>query len=137
MLTRVLRCVVSKRSFCIIKQSASHFIISCSRACIHSSKIALMHTIPAEKMRGVWSATPTPFDDQGRVDAASVERLVEHHLRLGVKGLFLAGTCGEGAWMPNSERRRLVQSVVAANKGRMVVSVQVTDNSAARILDNM
>jgi 4-hydroxy-tetrahydrodipicolinate synthase len=96
-----------------------------------------MRNIPAAKLCGVWSATPTPFDEQGRVDTASVERLIEHHLRLGVRGLFLAGTCGEGAWMPDAERRRLVQSAVAASRGRLAISVQVTDNSAARILDNM
>jgi 4-hydroxy-tetrahydrodipicolinate synthase len=96
-----------------------------------------MKTIPPEKFEGVWSAAPTPFDDKMRIDVASVKRLVEHHLRLGVKGVFLAGTCGEGAWMPERDRRTLVQATVAAAKGRLVISVQVTDNSAARILDNM
>jgi len=96
-----------------------------------------MKTIPPELFEGVWSAAPTPFDDKMRVDVASVKRLVEHHVRLGVKGLFLAGTCGEGAWMPERDRRTLVQATVAAAKGRLIVSVQVTDNSAARILDNI
>jgi len=96
-----------------------------------------MHTIPIEKLGGVWSATPTPFDEQGHVDTVSVERLIEHHLRLGVNGLFLAGTCGEGAWMPDTERRRLLETAVAANRGRLVLAMQVTDNSAARILDNI
>jgi len=45
---------------------------------------------------GVWSSTLTPFTDNMDVDVESVERMVEHHLRLGVKGLFLAGTCGRG-----------------------------------------
>ncbi len=39
---------------------------------------------------GVWSATPTPLDATGRVDPSSVERLVEHHVRMGVTGLMLA-----------------------------------------------
>jgi len=30
------------------------------------------------------------------VDRESLGRMVEHHVRLGVDGLFLAGTCGEG-----------------------------------------
>lgn len=85
--------------------------------------------------QSVWSATPTPFDDDGRVDEASVERLVEHHVRLGVAGLFLAGTCGEGAWMPDRERRRLVRRVAACQK--LPLAVQVSDNSAARISDNI
>ncbi|MBU4285709.1 MAG: dihydrodipicolinate synthase family protein, partial [Verrucomicrobia bacterium] len=72
-----------------------------------------------------------------RIDEVAVKRLVEHHLRLGVKGLFLCGTCGEGPWMPDRERRTLVRVAVAAVRGRLVIAVQVTDNSAARILDNM
>jgi 4-hydroxy-tetrahydrodipicolinate synthase len=84
---------------------------------------------------GVWSATPTPLNAAGRVDVPSVERLVEHHVRMGVTGLMLAGTCGEGPWLPQSDRETLVRAVVAANGGRLRVAVQVTDNSAARTLD--
>ena len=48
---------------------------------------------------GVWSATPTPLTADRRVDADSVDRLVEHHVKMGVTGLMLAGTCGEGPWL--------------------------------------
>jgi dihydrodipicolinate synthase/N-acetylneuraminate lyase len=87
-------------------------------------------------MCGVWSATPTPFTDKMEIDIPSVKRMVEHQVRLGIKGLFLAGTCGEGPWMPDHDRRLLTQAVAKYNRGRMLVAVQVTDNSAARILDN-
>ncbi len=86
---------------------------------------------------GVWSAAPTPFDKNLAVDVESVKRMVDHHYRLGVQGLFLAGTNGEGPWLPERELRTLVRSVVKSNRGRMTVAVQVTDNSAARIVDNI
>lgn len=89
-----------------------------------------------DRFSGVWSAAPTPFTRAMTVDVDSVERMVDHHLRLGVKGLFLAGTNGEGPWLPEKELRTLVKTVVKAARGRMTVAVQVTDNSAARILDN-
>ncbi len=85
----------------------------------------------------VWSATPTPFTDTMSVDKVAVRRMVEHHVKLGVTGLFLLGTCGEGAWMTDGQRRELVATVVKHNQGRLRLAVQVTDNSAARILDNM
>ncbi|MCF7837874.1 MAG: dihydrodipicolinate synthase family protein [Candidatus Marinimicrobia bacterium] len=107
------------------------------RACgHHAGSGTLIRSFP-ERLGGVWSATPTPFTARLTVDKVAVKRLVEHHLRLGVRGLFLGGTCGEGPWMPDRERRTLVQSVVAAARGRLTVAAQVTDNSAARILDNM
>lgn len=93
--------------------------------------------IKLEKLGGVWSATPTPFTENMEIDTVSVKRLVEHHLRIGVKGLFLAGTAGEGPWMPNRMRRTLVRTVSKYAKGRLVLAVQVTDNSAARILVNI
>src|SRR5208283_186826 len=86
---------------------------------------------------GVWSATPTPFTNDLQLDTLAVKRLVGHHRRLGVNGLFLAGTCGEGACMPERQKRTLVQTVVKHAKGKMLIAVQVTDNSAARILDNI
>lgn len=96
-----------------------------------------MKHISRERFSGVWSATPTPFTNRMAIDTVAVKRLVEHHLRLGVKGLFLCGTCGEGPWMPDAERRAMVRATVAAARGRLVIAVQVTDNSAARILGNM
>jgi 4-hydroxy-tetrahydrodipicolinate synthase len=64
-------------------------------------KLKNNNALSPEQFNGVWSATPTPLDSKRRVDNASVKRLVAHHLRLGVKGLFLAGTCGEGPWLPD------------------------------------
>jgi len=90
-----------------------------------------------EQLTEVWSATPTPFTKTMQIDKVAARRLVDHHLRLGVQGLFLAGTCGEGAWMRDADRRELVRTVAERAAGRLTVAVQVTDNSAARILDNM
>jgi dihydrodipicolinate synthase/N-acetylneuraminate lyase len=86
---------------------------------------------------GVWSAAPTPFTVEGKIDHESIERLTEHHLRLGVKGVFLCGTSGEGPWMTTNMCREVVDATVKAAAGRMKVTVQVTDNSALRILDNI
>lgn len=86
---------------------------------------------------GVWSAAPTPFTDSMAIDVDAVARMVDHHARIGVQGLFLAGTNGEGPWMPDAQREQLVRAVVDATRGRFPVAVQVTDNSSARILANM
>jgi len=86
---------------------------------------------------GVWSAAPTPFNVNWNIDTASVLRMVEHHFRLGIKGLFLCGTNGEGPWLTDAQRQTLVRAVVRYVRGRLPIAVQVTDNSAARILDNV
>jgi 4-hydroxy-tetrahydrodipicolinate synthase len=95
-----------------------------------------MRHIGNKRLNGVWSATPTPFINDMAVDRVAIRRLVEHHLRLGVNGLFVCGTCGEGPWMTDRDRRAMVRATVAAARGRLVIAAQVTDNSAARIIDN-
>ena len=93
-----------------------------------------LHSIPRSQ---IWSATPTPFTDAREVDLESVARMVEHHVRLGVDGLFLAGTCGEGPWMSNRQKLTLVQAVRENSAGRLRLAVQVTDNSAERVLEQI
>ena len=88
-------------------------------------------------LSGVWSAAPTPFTDKMTLDRVAARRMVDHHLRLGVNGLFLAGTNGEGAWMTEECKLDLVRTVVDRAAGRLPVAVQVTDNSADRILVNI
>ena len=86
---------------------------------------------------GVWSAAPTPFTVEGNVDCESINRLTEHHVRLGVKGVFLCGSSGEGPWMTPAMCREVVDATVKSAAGKLKVTVQVTDNSAVRILDNI
>ena len=87
--------------------------------------------------RQIWSATPTPFTEARDVDLESVARMVEHHVRLGVDGLFLAGTCGEGPWMTDRQKLTLVRAVREYSAGRLRLAVQVTDNSAERVLEQI
>lgn len=85
----------------------------------------------------LWSAVPTPLTPDFKVDGPSVEKMVHQAVADGMKGIFLAGTCGEGPWLQDRERRRLVQAAVAAAGGRLKVAAQVSDNSVPRILDNV
>lgn len=85
----------------------------------------------------VWSATPTPFTADGRIDVPSVHRMVAHHVDLGVAGIMLAGTCGEGPWLRDSDRELLARTAVDAAEQRLTIAMQVSDNSWGRVLDNV
>jgi len=91
----------------------------------------------ATQFQGMWSAAPTPFNKDMEIDVPAIKKMVEHHLRLGIKGLFLCGTCGEGPWLTDNQRFVLIKETVRVVNGRIPVSVQVTDNSAPRIIDNI
>jgi 4-hydroxy-tetrahydrodipicolinate synthase len=92
-----------------------------------------MNSFPAVQ---IWSAVPTPLTSDLRVDEPSVERTVRAAISDGIKGLFLAGTCGEGPWLPDRERLRLVRIAVRAAGGKLKIAAQISDNSVPRILDN-
>jgi 4-hydroxy-tetrahydrodipicolinate synthase len=84
----------------------------------------------------IWSALPTPLTPDFRVDEPSVERVIQAAVRDGINGVFLAGTCGEGPWLPDRERQRLVRCAVRAAGGKLKIAAQVSDNSVPRIIDN-
>ena len=87
--------------------------------------------------QGAWSAMSTPLTPEAKVDADALEKLVEHQLALGIKGLFLAGTAGEGPFLPDKERERLLKLTVRFVAGRMPIAMQITDNSAERMIENL
>ena len=97
----------------------------------------IMKTFTRENIAGVWSATPTPFTETMEIDTEALPRLVDHHLRLGVKGLFLGGTSGEGPWLTDSDRLELAKNIAKSNQNRMLLAMQITDNSAVRMIDNI
>lgn len=96
-----------------------------------------MKTLNRENIAGVWSATPTPFTDELQLDVESIPRLIEHHLRLKIKGIFLGGTSGEGPWMSDAMRIQLANEIVKSNQERMLLAMQITDNSAMQMIENI
>ncbi|HTO02394.1 MAG TPA: dihydrodipicolinate synthase family protein [Opitutus sp.] len=85
----------------------------------------------------IWSAVPTPLTAHLSVHVPSLHMMIRNAIANGIQGLFLAGTCGEGPWLPDRERNRLVREAVSVGNGRLKIAVQATDNSVLRILENI
>ena len=96
-----------------------------------------MKEIIRKNIAGIWSSIPTPFTENLELDSESVLRLVEHHVRLGIKGLFLSSVIGEGLLMSNSMKMELAAEVVKSNKDRMLLSMLIVDNPAKLMIDNI
>lgn len=69
---------------------------------------------------GVWTALPTPFRGD-RVDHAALAALVEAQVAAGVAGLCPCGTTGESPTLADDEHRAVIETVVAAARGRVPV----------------
>jgi len=74
-------------------------------------------------MTGVIVVVPTPFDEDGRIDDASLERLIGHYLSLGVQGLTIMGVMGEGSKLSTSESEALMQRIFSLVRGQVPVIV--------------
>jgi 4-hydroxy-tetrahydrodipicolinate synthase len=85
----------------------------------------------------LWSAMPTPLTSNGAVDSDSLRAVVNQHCRLGITGLFVGGTTGEGPLLPYDQQSQLVRQIKALTEGALHVSAQVSDTSALRVRENM
>ena len=80
---------------------------------------------------GIIPPLVTPLLDSDTLDAAGLERLIEHVIAGGVHGLFILGTSGELAGLSGKVRREVIARTVRQVKGRRPVVVGVTDTSVA------
>ena len=87
--------------------------------------------MPETPIRGVVVPVLTPFLADERVDTASLKRLVDYLIDNGVHGIWVSGTTGEFASLPESERVRSVDAVVDQVAGRVPVIGNISGSSTA------
>ncbi|MEB8342321.1 dihydrodipicolinate synthase family protein [Streptomyces endophyticus] len=81
---------------------------------------------------GVWGVVATPFAGPSLdVDEASLARLVRHYADIGTSGLTVLGVFGEAARLDAAERRRVLDTVVAAVDLPLVVGVTALSTAPA------
>jgi 4-hydroxy-tetrahydrodipicolinate synthase len=80
------------------------------------------------KCQGVIVPVITPFTENGKIDSESVCRITDHLIAGGADGIFALGTTGEGASIPISEKKKMVQAVVDNAKNRILVYAGISSN---------
>jgi 4-hydroxy-tetrahydrodipicolinate synthase len=81
------------------------------------------------KLHGIVPPLVTPLRGRDELDAAGLEKLLEHVLAGGVSGLFILGTTGEGPSLSYRLRRELIGRVCAQVAHRVPVLVAITDTA--------
>ena len=84
-----------------------------------------------ERAHGVYVISVTPFTDDGAVDWASLESLVEFYLGCGVHGITLLGMMGEAQKLSFDEAAGLVERALGLVAGRVPVVVGVSAGGIA------
>jgi dihydrodipicolinate synthase/N-acetylneuraminate lyase len=85
----------------------------------------------AEGFHGVFPYLVSPVDAAGHVNEAVLERLCDDLIAAGVHGLTPLGSTGEFAYLTWPQRRKVVEVVVRAAKGRVPVVAGVASTTIA------
>ena len=80
---------------------------------------------------GVFPYLVSPIDSSGEVKADVLGRLCEDLIKAGVHGLTPLGSTGEFAYLSWPQRRRVVEVVAQAAKGRVPVVAGVASTTTA------
>src|ERR1700722_15614867 len=87
------------------------------------------------KLAGYAPALPTPFDEEGNVDAPAFERLCDLQLANGATALVVCGTTGEAPTLSPAEHRELIRIAVAQARGRIPVIAGKGANKTAHAIE--
>jgi len=74
-----------------------------------------------ESANGVFIIAATPFSDNGALDFASVDRMVDFYLERGANGLTILGVMGEAPKLTEEESRALIGRTIARAGGAPVI----------------
>lgn len=80
---------------------------------------------------GVFPYLVSPVDASGEINRPVLTELVDHLIGSGVHGLAPLGSTGEFAYLSQEQRRHVVDTVIAANRGRVPVIAGVASTSTA------
>ena len=85
-------------------------------------------------LTGSMVAMVTPMGDDGSVDWAGLERLVNHHVEQGTDAIVSVGTTGESATLDHHEHIEVIGRTVDAAAGRVPVIGGTGANSTAEAI---
>ena len=75
----------------------------------------MIHT----KLKGTGVALVTPFNENGDIDFASLEKLINHCINGGVEYLVSLGTTGENVTLTKAEKIEVLEFTIEKNAGRV------------------
>ncbi len=86
------------------------------------------------KLEGSIVALVTPFKDDGEIDFAALDRLVDFHLENETDGILVLGTTGESSTMTDAEDVAVAQHVVNRVDGKIPIIGGAGSNSTKESL---
>ena len=86
-----------------------------------------MTRLVTEAEKGVYVIAATPFQDDGKVDFESIDRLVDFYLQTGVSGMTVLGMMGEANKLSEEESRLVMKRFLRRIDGKVPLIVGVSN----------
>ncbi len=90
-----------------------------------------------ERFRGLGVALVTPFRENGQIDYAGLEKLIEHQITGGVDYVVTMGTTGESVTLTKEEKKELLAQTIAYVHNRVPVVLGVGGNNTAEVIETL
>ncbi|MGB5275415.1 MAG: 4-hydroxy-tetrahydrodipicolinate synthase [Flavobacteriaceae bacterium] len=90
-----------------------------------------------KELIGTGVALVTPFKEDRSIDVSALEGIVEYCIAGGVDYLVVLGTTGESVTLNKSEKLLVVNTVIAANSGRLPMVLGVGGNNTAAVVEEL
>ena len=87
-----------------------------------------------DPFKGLGVAMVTPFLQNGEIDFANLENLVNHLINSGVDYLVALGTTSESPTLSNEEKQQVVRTIVETNQNRVPVIVGMGGPDTRRLI---
>ena len=94
-------------------------------------------TRPTPGFAGVVPPTITPLTEDGVVDVASLERVVERILRAGAHGIFALGSSGETVFLTDAQRDQALEVIVKTVAGHVPVIAGCIEPTTPRVVERV
>ena len=82
-----------------------------------------------EKYQGLFPAFYACYDENGNISTEAVEALTRYFVKVGVQGVYVGGSSGECIYQGVEERKLVLEHVVRAAEGKLVIIAHVACNS--------
>ena len=83
----------------------------------------------SNKYAGIFPAFYACYDKNGEINPQAVQDLTEYLIGKGITGLYVGGSSGECIYQSVEERKLVLENVMKAAKGRIVIIAHVACNN--------
>lgn len=84
-----------------------------------------MASYDLNRFKGVIIAMYACYDAEGNISVDAVKKLARHYAKIGVRGLYVGGSTGEGMLQSVAERKQVLEAVMEEVRGELTIIVHV------------